>query len=125
MHQVCGTMSNLVCSMETWQISMAYISQPQQGNSIHCVFPNGMETQSAIDMLDTAFHQNLSTHHPFIAGFESASSRVSKNVYFGTISCIIDSISCVFDTIELSNFQLGTFWEDDLQNVTHMDIGHN
>lgn len=120
MHQVCGTMPNLVCSMETSEVSVAYISQPQHGNSIHYVFPNGMVTQSAIDMLDTTFHQNLSTHHhPLIV---SASSQVSKNVYFDTISCIIDSISHVFDTRKILNFQVGAFWEDDLQNVT--SCGH-
>ncbi|KAG6466725.1 hypothetical protein ZIOFF_075448 [Zingiber officinale] len=71
---ICGTMPNLVCSMETSEVSVAYISQPQHGNSIHYVFPNGMVTQSAIDMLDTTFHQNLSTHHhPLIV---SGSSQV-------------------------------------------------
>ncbi|XP_074559826.1 uncharacterized protein LOC141815860 [Curcuma longa] len=95
MHRACGTMPNSVYSMETSEVPAPYINHPAQGNPMHCVLPNGMETQSSIDMLDLAFHHNLSTHHPFIAGFESASS------------------------------QLGTFWEDDLQNVTHMDTGHD
>lgn len=79
MHQACGTMPNSVYSMENSEAPASYINQPQQGNSIHCVLPNGMETQSPIDMLELAFHHNLNTHHPFIAGFESVSSQVSKN----------------------------------------------
>ncbi|KAG6539223.1 transcription factor bHLH77-like [Zingiber officinale] len=95
MHQACGTMPNSVYSMETSEVPAPYINQPPQADPMHCVLPNGMETQSSIDMLDLAYHHNLSTHHPFISGFESASS------------------------------QLGAFWEDDLQNVTHMDTGHD
>ncbi|URE16848.1 hypothetical protein MUK42_12408 [Musa troglodytarum] len=71
------------------------VDHSQRGASLHCVLPDGMETQSAVNPLDSTFHQALGTHQPFLVGFESASS------------------------------QLGTFWEDDLQNVTHMDMGQN
>ncbi|CAL9127946.1 unnamed protein product [Musa textilis] len=71
------------------------VDHSRRGASLHCVLPDGMETQSAVNPLDSTFHQALGTHQPFLVGFESASS------------------------------QLGTFWEDDLQNVTHMDMGQN
>lgn len=104
MHQACGTMPNSVYSMETSEVPAPYINQPQQGNSIHCVLPNGMETQSSIDMLDLAFHHNLNPHHTFIAEFESASSQVSKNTQFDTITSIVDSTSCVLTREDYRTF---------------------
>lgn len=104
MHRACGTMPNSVYSMETSEVPAPYINHPAQGNPMHCVLPNGMETQSSIDMLDLAFHHNLSTHHPFIAGFDSASSQVSKNTFFDTISSIVDSSSRVLTREDYQTF---------------------
>ncbi|CAL9102345.1 unnamed protein product [Musa textilis] len=63
--------------------------------SLHCVLPNGMEIDRSADLLGSTLHQNVNTHQPLLAGFANSPS------------------------------QLGNFWEDGLQNVSQMDIGHN
>ncbi|CAD5186746.1 unnamed protein product [Musa acuminata subsp. malaccensis] len=63
--------------------------------SLHCVLPDGMEIHRSADLLGSTLHQNVNTHQPLLAGFENSPS------------------------------QLGNFWEDGLQNVSQMDIGHD
>ncbi|WOK96569.1 hypothetical protein Cni_G05276 [Canna indica] len=126
MHQAGGPMPNSVYSLGNSEMTPPYINQPQQGTSLHCALPNGMETQSSIHLLDSTFHQNHNTHQQFIAGFENTSSQVRYHCQ--NLDCIIYHkvlLPSCFDTRELLNIQLGAFWEEDLQNATHMNIGQN
>ncbi|WOL17946.1 hypothetical protein Cni_G26739 [Canna indica] len=86
MHQACGPMPSSVYSLETSGVTPPYVNQSQHGTSLHCLLPHGMETQNSVNLLDSTFHQNPNTQHPFLAGYGGASS------------------------------QLGTLWEDNLQN---------
>ncbi|NP_001168271.1 Transcription factor bHLH78 [Zea mays] len=93
MHQSCGPLQNSHFPLETSGAPLPYLNQ---GNPlIGCGLPNGMDnSQSSMHPLDPAFCRPMSSQqHPFLNGVSDAASKV------------------------------GTFWQDDLQSVVHMDMG--
>ncbi|PWZ32723.1 hypothetical protein Zm00014a_028029 [Zea mays] len=93
MHQSCGPLQNSHFPLETSGAPLPYLNQ---GNPlIGCGLPNGMDnSQSSMHPLDPAFCRPMSSQqHPFLNGVSDAASQV------------------------------GTFWQDDLQSVVHMDMG--
>ncbi|KAK3162827.1 hypothetical protein QOZ80_1BG0094310 [Eleusine coracana subsp. coracana] len=92
MQQSCGPLQNSHFPLETSGAPMSYISQPHQGNPLGCSLTNGMDNQSSMHPLDPAFCRQMNSQHPFLNGVSDSTS------------------------------QGGTFWQDDLQSVVHMDM---
>ncbi|TVU36057.1 hypothetical protein EJB05_17968, partial [Eragrostis curvula] len=95
MQQSCGPLQNSHFPLETSGAPMTYINQPHQGNPLGCSLTNGMDNQSSMHPLDPAFCRSMNSQHPFLNGVSDSTSQV------------------------------GTFWQDDLQSVVHMDMGQS
>ncbi|CAO2167491.1 unnamed protein product [Urochloa humidicola] len=94
-HQSCGPLQNSHFPLETSGAPLPYLNQSHQGSPLGCSLTNGMDNQSNMHPLDPAFCRQMNSQHPFLNGVSDATSQV------------------------------GTFWQDDLQSVVHMDIGQN
>ncbi|CAL4959788.1 unnamed protein product [Urochloa decumbens] len=94
-HQSCSPLQNSHFPLETSGAPLPYLNQTHQGSPLGCSLTNGMDNQSNMHPLDPAFCRQMNSQHPFLNGVSDATSQV------------------------------GTFWQDDLQSVVHMDIGQN
>ena len=112
--------------LESSASAFPYGHQPQQGPNLQNGLTNGTENP-----LEAALRRNLSMQLPALDGFCDSASQVfaiffksaTKTSYVHTKT----SKTLLFRSLILcyKQFQLATFWEDDLQSVVQMGFGQN